>query len=231
MVPAAKIMTEAAALLLDEGFVRWMPSELAAYIDEAVKTIVMAKPAATSETVNIVLERGTKQALPTDQRYEQLLDIVRNVEGTNGAAGRAIRVTSRSELDSNAPRWHDPAAVPFRKEVRQFVFDETLPREFSVFPGNDGTGTVEAIVSTLPQPLSERVTANVDDIASYQSEAFGLREIYEPVVKNYVLFLAFSKEDPAAAPQRAMAYYQMFAAALGIQSQVEASTSPTRKKT
>jgi hypothetical protein len=47
---------------------------------------------------------------------------------------------------------------------------------------------------------------------------------------DYVLYRAFSKEDPAAAPQRAVTHYQAFATAIGIQSQVETATSPGRKR-
>lgn len=226
---ASKIIKDAAVILIDDEFIRWPVRELAGWLDHGVLSIITVKPSASSETISLSLVRGTKQTLPNDQRIRQLLDLMRNLGGTNGAAGRAIRSVARSELDGNEPNWHDPRYVPFRKEVRQFVFDEALPREFYVVPGNDGTGVVEAAVATLPERVVDRVTENITDIASYDVE-IGIGDEYEPALLDYVLYRAFSKEDPAAAPQRAVTHYQAFATAIGLQSQVESATSPGRKR-
>lgn len=226
---ASKIITDASVILMDVDFVRWPISELAGWLDHGVLSIITVKPSASSETIELSLDRGTKQKLPDDQRIRQLLDLTRNLGGANGAAGRAIRSVSRSELDGNEPNWHDPRYVAFRKEVRHFVFDETLPREFYVVPGNDGTGLVEAAVATLPERVVDRVTGDTDTLASYELEV-GIGDEYEPALLDYVLYRAFSKEDPAASPQRAITHYQAFATAIGLQTQVETATSPGRKR-
>lgn len=226
---ANKIITDASIILMDVDFVRWPVRELAGWLDHGVLQIITVKPSASSETIGLTLARGTKQTLPNDQRIRQLLDLTRNLGGTNGAAGRAIRSVSRAELDGNQPNWHDPRYVPFRKEVRHFVFDEMVPREFYVVPGNDSYGIVEAVVATLPERVVDRVTTNIDKIASYDVE-IGIGDEYEPALLDYVLYRAFSKEDPAAAPQRAVTHYQAFATAIGLQSQVETATSPGRKR-
>jgi hypothetical protein len=226
---ASKVITDASVILIDTELVRWPARELAGWLDHGVLSIITVKPSASSETIALSLARGTKQALPADQRIRQLLDLTRNLGGSNGAAGRAIRSVSRAELDGNQPNWHDPRYVPFKKEVRQFVFDEALPREFYVVPGNDGTGSVEAAVATLPERVVDRVTANVDLAESYAIEV-GIGDEYEPALLDYVLYRAFSKEDPAAAPARAVTHYQAFATAIGLQSQVETATSPGRKR-
>nr|WP_159953053.1 DUF6682 family protein [Rhizobium sp. 18065] len=215
---------------MDTEFVRWPLKDLAGYLDGAISTIVTVKPSASSATIDISLVRGTKQAVPDDQRIVQLLDIMSNKEGVNGAGGRAIRATSRAELDSNVPRWRDPAHVPFRKEVRQFIFDELLPREFWVTPGNDGTGIVEAVVSMLPLTLVEQLNGADPAVLESWDIPIGLPDNYEPAILDFILYRAFNKEDPAAAPQRALTHYQAFATAIGLQTQVEASTSPSRKK-
>ena len=227
---AGQVIRDASIILIDRDFVRWPVTELAAWLDHGVFSIITVKPSASSETMALSLARGTKQALPSDQRIRQLLDLTRNLGGANGSQGRAIRSVARSELDGNMPNWHSSSYVPFRKEVRQFVFDENLPREFYVVPGNDGTGSVEAVVATLPQRVTDRVTTNRDQIASYDAIDVGIDDEYEPALLDYVLYRAFSKEDPAAAPQRAVTHYQAFATALGIQSQVETATSPGRKR-
>lgn len=226
---ARKIITDASIILVDTDFVRWPMRELAGWLDHGVLSIITVKPSASSETIELSLDRGTKQTLPNDQRIRQLLDVMRNLGGSNGAAGRAIRSVSRSELDGNQPNWHDPRYVPFRKEVRHFVFDEALPREFYVVPGNDGTGSVEAAVATLPERVTDRVTGDVDVLESYEIDV-GIGDEYEPALLDYVLYRAFSKEDPAASPQRAVTHYQAFATAIGLQTQVETATSPGRKR-
>lgn len=226
---ANKIITDASIILMDSDFVRWPVRELAGWLDHGVLQIITVKPSASSETISLTLARGTKQTLPNDQRIRQLLDLTRNLGGTNGAAGRAIRSVSRAELDGNQPNWHDPRYVPFRKEVRHFVFDEMVPRVFYVVPGNDSYGIVEAVVATLPERVVDRVTTNIDKIASYNVE-IGIGDEYEPALLDYVLYRAFSKEEPAAAPQRAVTHYQAFATAIGLQSQVETATSPGRKR-
>ena len=225
---AKDVMVRASVTLLDEEFVRWPMLELAGYIDEAVKAIVSVKPSASSATMTLSLLAGTKQVLPTDSRIVQLLDIMRNL-GTGGVGGRVIRSTSRASLDSNEPNWHNPVSVPFRKEVRQFVFDEILPLEYYVYPGNDGTGTVEAAVSKLPASVVDSHTGDAAVLSTWDIDV-GIADIYLPPVIDYTLYRAFSKEDPAASPQRAITHFQAFATAIGLKSQVESSTSPGRKR-
>lgn len=228
---ASKIMADAAIILLDDEHVRWPLPELAGWIDEAVKTIILAKPSASSVTIGLDLALGTKQTLPEDQGIVLLLNIVRNLGGTGSNAGRVIKPTSANQLDATEPYWHNPLRWPFKSEVRQFVFDETLPREFYVFPGNDGTGQVEAVVSKLPATVVSQVAEGADQDAmdSWDIET-GLSEEYAAPVLDYVLYRSFTKEDPAASPQRAVTHYQAFATALGIQSQVENANTPNRKK-
>jgi hypothetical protein len=224
---AKDIMLRVSVDLLDSDHVRWPLDELAHHIEDAVKAIIVAKPSASSGLMELTLAKGTKQAVPDN--VVQLLDVVRNIEGANGAAGRMIRSVSRAELDANAPRWHDPAYVPFRREVRHFVFDELLPKNYFVFPGNDGTGRVEAAVSKLPPLITELQDGDVTDIETWDVEV-GIDDQYQPAVQDYVLYRANSKEDTAADPGKAVRHFQAFATAIGIQSQVESSTSPGRRK-
>lgn len=224
---ASDIMRLAGVVLLDEDYVRWPLSELAAWIDDGVAAIVSVKPSAASTTLDLNLVRGTKQTLPDDERVVQLLGIIRNA-GRDGAGGRMVRSTTRAEVDANEPRWHDPSYVPFRKEVRQFMFDENLQRTFYVFPGNDGTGVVEAAVSQLPQKVADQKSGEGLDLDSW-NVVVGIADFYQPPLLDYVLYRAFSKDDPAANASRATIHYQAFATALGIKSQVEKQTSPRKQ--
>lgn len=224
---ASDIMRDAAVLLLDSEFVRWPLTELSDWIDRGVETIITAKPSAKSKTLLVSLASGTKQSLPSDEGIVQLLDVVRNI-GAGDAPGRMVRQTARSELDSNEPNWHIAAKVPYRSEVRQFVFDEILPQTFWVYPGNDGTGKLETIVSFLPPNVNSRHAGDVADISTWEIE-IGLDDQYRPALLDYVMWRALSKEDVAATFQKATAFFQSFQTALGIQVQVEAANAAGKR--
>ncbi len=224
---ASEIMGDAAVLLLDEDFVRWPLSELADWIDRGVETIITAKPSAKSKTLVVSLVAGTKQTLPANAGIVQLLDVVRNI-GVGDAPGRMVRQTARSELDSNEPNWHNGAKVAYRSEVRQFVFDEILPQTYWVYPGNDGTGKLETIVSYLPAGIVGQHSGDASDISTWDITV-GLDDQYRPALLDYVMWRALSKEDVAATFQKATAFFQSFQTALGIQVQVEASNAAGKR--
>lgn len=222
-VTAAQVMTLAGRLLHDEEAVRWTFPELADWINEAVKAIVLAKPSASSDTVTLALQAGTLQQI--GDTHLALLRLVRNITaaGPPRIGGRVVRVTSRQSLDAQAPDWHNPDDTPFKKEVRQFVYDEQDPRSFYVYPGNDGSGTVEAVVSILPAPVA--ATGDVTVLASYGQDV-GLSDIYQPPLVDYVVYRAMSKDDTGSNPAGALAHYQAFALAVGLKVKVERANSP-----
>ncbi|PTW53575.1 hypothetical protein C8N35_11630 [Breoghania corrubedonensis] len=222
MGTAATILTRAGVLLFDDEHIRWPLAELADWLDEGVKSIIKVKPGAHTEQIVLPLARGTSQKVPQDARVVQLIDILCNEPNEDGGGGRAIRSTARSSLDASEPSWHDPSYVPYRRQVRQYVYDSTLPFDFYVYPGNDGTGRVRAVASTLPPTVSGQVEAGSTNIAAYEIP-HGLPEQYDDVLLDYVLYRANLKDDTAAQPARATLHYQAFSASLGYQAQTEAA--------
>lgn len=218
----SELLTRVAIILQDTSHVRWPLTELVYWINDGQRAIVLAKPSAKSASVEIELEEGTLQTLPT--AYLALLRIPCNLTAiTPRVRGRAIRPTTRDLLDSSEPNWHSNATVNFNKTVRQYVYDEQNPREFYVYPGNDGTGLIEAVVSTLPTDLV--ATGATDLIGSYAT-ALSLPETYSVPLLDYVVFRAFAKDDIAAEVSRARLHYQAFASVLGLKMQVERATNP-----
>ena len=218
-------MEQAGIVLLDEDHIRWPLAELASWINLAVKAIVLAKPSASSRSIVIELAEGTLQHVPQTGTPTPLglLRIVRNIEkvGPPRVGGRIVNATPRAALDAAEPDWHNPRRVRFRKEVRQYVFDESTPLEFYGSPGTDATGLVEAAVSVLPAAV-----APTDDLAAWDVE-IGLPEPYSEPVLNYVLYRAYAKDDPA----KSSGYYSQFATAIGIKIQVEGASSPNARRT
>ncbi len=220
----ADVLGNAATILQDDDHVRWPLAELAGWINDGLRAIVLAKPSASSQTVVLSLVAGTLQSL-TSADHLQLLRVTRNItaEGPPRVAGRAIRLVDRELLDTSAANWHDAIEVPFKTEVRQYTYDEAVPREFYVYPGNDGNGKVEAAVSTMPALLA--ASGDPDAVASYNA-AIGLAEPYVVPLLDYVLFRAFSKDDVAGNAGQAATHYQAFATALGIKIQNARAYSP-----
>lgn len=231
MTTAADILTKAGIQLVDPDAVRWTFPELVAWLNAAIRAIIIAKPSASSKAFVLPLVEGTRQGLPDDHDPEilALLSIGRNVASAapGAAAGRAIRPTTRDLLDVSEPYWHDPRTVRFRKEVKQYTFDENVPRAFFVYPGNDGTGFVEAECSYAP---TEVAAVGPDDaITSYASE-IPLQSIWEEVILDYVLFRALSRDDLDGNAGRAMMHMQAFAAATGQKIATEAASSANARR-
>lgn len=231
MLTGRDVMERAGILLHDDEHIRWPLPELMRWVNEAVDAILLAKPSASSATIVVALQQGTLQKVPTagSPAPLRLMGLTRNIltDGAIRVAGRAVTATIRSLLDKVEPNWHDRRYLPYRREVRQFTFDEENPREFYVYPGNDGTGLIEAIVATRPPPLA--ATGPDDDLASYQGPV-GLDDVYSGAIVDYVCYRAQQKDDEASNTGRAAIHYQNFATAIGIKIQVEGATSPNRQR-
>jgi hypothetical protein len=233
MIRASDIMNKAGIQLLDQDHIRWPLSELALWINEGVRSIVLAKPSASCVTVALPMTKGTRQGIPGSidgKTTLQLVGINRNLRKAEPReGGRSIRTAARALLDAQEPNWHNPSYVPFRAEVRQVVFDENVPTEFYTYPGNDGTGLVEAAISALPPPVEAPAGADLAEMATWDLSV-GIDEPYGAPLLDYVLCRCHQKDDTAADLAKATAHYQLFATAIGIKVQSEGSGNPNRRR-
>lgn len=222
-ITAKQVIVLAGRILQDESATRWTFPELLDWLNEGVSAIVLAKPDASSQTIILSLVAGTWQQL--DTQYISLIRVTRNISaaGPPRVGGRAVRVTSRESLDAVSPDWHNPKCIKYSAEVRQIIYDGDDPLSFYVYPGNDGTGKVEAIVSELPAPVA--ASGDVTLIASYDVP-IGLKDIYLTPLVDYVTYRAFSKDDTAGSPAISQQHFQAFSLALGIKAKVSVSYTP-----
>lgn len=231
MPTGQEIMVRAGVLLNDVDHVRWPLSELCDWINDGVKATVLAKPSASSASRVLSLAEATLQTIPQSGSPLPLalLRVVRNItaDGPPRVGGRIITPTSHADLNAQDPNWHDSNAVRFRKEVRHIVFEEENPREFYVYPGNDGTGKIEVILSELPAPL---VAAGDVTLEASYGGSIGLPEPYSVPITDYVVYRAESKDDLGGNAGRAAAAFAAFAAAVGLKTQVEAATGPNARR-
>lgn len=228
---AKDVIERARIVLQDEGNVRWTLPELRLWFNDALREIVALKPTAFSTSIVLSLAQGTRQQIPPE--YPGLLKITRNLKSTVDAprAGdRSIRTVDMEMLDASYPNWHDEEQTVASKVVRNAAYDSKELGTFWVYPPNDGTGIVEVVVSKIPAGI-QLPTSNLDSIDSYNVEIAG-SDVYSNSIVDYVLYRAFSKEAQyAGSAQRAAAYYQQFASALGVTLTNDGLRNPNTKPT
>lgn len=222
-----------ALLLQDEGFIRWTVPELCDWLNDGLLEIVVQKPSATALTVSLPLVSGTLQTLPAS--YNSILRPVRNVKGElSGIEPRKVlNVVSAETINAISPAWHDPSGVAFKQQVKHFIFDEANPRQFYVYPGNDGTGYMEAVVSNNPTPIAatgdETDLERFDNVDNYDVP-IEMEDMFFTALTYFVLYRCYAKDSQyAGSAQRAAMYYTQYANVLGIKISVEANMSPNAK--
>lgn len=230
MAKASDIFDRVQRLILDETNVRWPLPELCDWLNDAQREIALQKPSASSENRVLALVAGTWQQLPADAL--SLLRVVRNIKAVGAApglartGGGAIRITSRDVLDAQQRDWHDGDVIRFTKTAKHYIYDEQDQRSFYVYPGNDGTGKVEAVLSVVPAPIAIADGADPAELTSYDID-LSLPDIYISALVDFICYRAYAKDAAYAGnSQRAALHYQQFANSLGIKVNQEALTSP-----
>ena len=219
---AQEILQDVRNTLQDTDFTRWTLNELRLYLNDGLREIAFHKPTACSDTVELSMSAGTLQTLGEGQ---SLIRAIRNITSAPGAnprvGGMIISPTSRAVLDSQFANWHDTNSVPFSDTVVHVVFDPMAPREFYVYPGNDGTGLIEAVIGLIPDAIA--APANPNDIAEYTANV-DIDYIYKSVLRDYILSRCFEKDSASqAAAQRAVAHKNSFMQALGVKQQIDST--------
>ncbi len=209
---ASEVLQRVRTILQDAGSRRWLLSELSDWLNDALLDICFHKPDACSSLDTLSLDSGTKQTLPSGT--VQLIRVIRN------GSGRVVTPIAREILDNQIPGWHDTSVVPYSATVAHVAYDDMDLEHFWVFPGNDGTGEIEAVVAKEPTKISK--PSNPEDLAGYTG-TLDISPVYQSAVIDFILYRAFSKDMQfAGAAERAMAHYQNYLRQLGVRDQVEA---------
>jgi hypothetical protein len=222
---ASDIITRAQTIVQDTTGVRWPYAELLRWLNDGQREVAVYKPSATAANVALNLVAGTLQSIGAGGLA--LLRITRNLKTpvtTPRVGGRAVRVVNRDVLDSQHSQWHDPTVFIYTKEVKHFCFDDADPTNFYVFPGNDGTGAIEAVISRSPVDVT--AVGDVNILTSY-NQPITIPDIYSNVLLDYVLFRAYSKDaDYAGNADRSGNHYTLFINSIAAKAQTEASVNP-----
>lgn len=224
---ASSIIDRAQTIVQDKTGVRWPYRELLDWLNDGQREVAIYKPSATAQNVALPLQQGTLQSIGPGGLA--LLRVIRNLKTpvTNPRVGtRACRLVAREVLDAQHPSWHDPSVFPYEQNVKHFCFDETDPTHFYVFPGNNGAGAVEAVVSVSPDDVTLASGADENLLESYRVE-IRIPDIYSNCLLDYVLFRAYSKDaDYAGNAERSATHYTLFVNTLTAKTTNEATFNP-----
>lgn len=203
---ASSIIASARRILLDPSpGVTWDDTALLQLINEAERAIVRVKHEAIPTRVAINLAAGAQQTIPA--AHLCLMDLYENTTGQK----RRPRLVDRTLQDVAASTY--PGATQ-ETEVREWTKDDRDPRRFAVFPPNDGTGSVLALLGTRPVALGATTSPiNVDDI-------------YEQVVIDFVLARVYGENTQRQDLTKSASYGQAWQSALGISTQSQIGVSP-----
>lgn len=215
------VLTRAKIILQDGDSVRWPLPELALWVLDGAKEIALRQPSATAVTVSMDMAIGTRQTVGA--LYQSMIRAVRNMDGSNG--GRSITSVARAVLDAQSPDWHDTSRVVFKKIVKHVVIDVMDPQSFYVYPGNDGTGEIEVVVSKIP--VMSAAPADPDDLDDYAAITVPLIGTYLSALVDYVLARSFSKDSQyAGSEQRAAMHAALFQGAVGARESSNMTANP-----
>lgn len=194
-ITAAQLIDKAAVTLQDINNIRWTRSEMLGYVNDAQNALVLALPQATSTTALVTTVTGARQSIPTDGWI--LLKATRNM-GTNGTTpGRSLVEVTHDQLAQNNPTWISDAGTA---SANVYYYLPSDRRNFWIYPPANSAGNcIEVIYSKTPTTLvSENTTLDVADN-------------YEPMLLNYVLYRAATKEaDYAPGMDVGSAYLNTF---------------------
>lgn len=219
-IRARDVLIRANTLLIDEGAARWPYPELLLWLNDAQRALAMVKPTACAKPMILSLAPGARQEIPT--YATQLLSVVRNVQDahSNPPLGLAtITTVSKADMDGCSPGWSDMAVWPPRKPVWHVMHEDSAPRVFWVWPPNNGTGRVEALLCVIPDDVPQPNARN--DPASYITE-LAVDPVYLNTLVEWVMFRAYSKDDQVPdSAARAAAHLKLFYDGLGVRQSQE----------
>ena len=207
---ASSLIAQVQQIAGDEQNIVWTTGEALGWLNDAQRATVITRPDASVLTHSVQLLSGTRQSI-TGLR---LMTGMRNMGVGGTTPGRSIRLVERELKDDLTPNWH---AATVSNVVKEYIFDERLPKQFYVSP--PVTASEDVYVE-----LSESI--NPADVATI-SDPITLDDIYAPSMTTWMAYRYFSR-DAEEVPdyQRAALHFQQFFALLGEKIKMDLAISP-----
>ena len=190
--PTVSEIASTARIILQDAGVRWTDSEMITWVTDGRRVMAELKPSVFGQGSQFThtLTAGCFQTLGVSGAYA-LSSIDSNV------GGKVIRPADKNQLDAYRPSWRNDTATV----VDNWFPDTVNPLGFWVYPAAAGKQIIGHMFVT-PVP----VTGMNDEALPFAQ--------YTPILVNYVLYRAFSKEDEAGSVAKAQAAYTLFTTAL-----------------
>lgn len=220
-VSVQSVVDRVQTVLQDTTGIRWpVVAELVLWVNDAQREIALLKPDASAVNTTITLATGTKQVIPSDGN--RLLKVVRNMSAASGGTGkRAVRLVDSEVLNSQTPNWHDPTVsgdAAHTNVAKHYMYEESNPRNFYVYPGVAGSAYLEIVYSANPPTVT-------------QSDNLSIPDIFANAVMNYVMYMAYMKDAEYAGNQeRASSHYNLFLTSVTGKTQIDGVTNPNMER-
>ena len=224
-INAKDLLDRARRIIQDETSVRWPLAELRFWLNDSLRELALYRPQAFSSSFPFALQVGTYQVIPDS--YSQLIRVPRNLKSLAESPrlpGPTIRTVDGDLLSAQSRDWNDPSITPASAIVRNVVFDISNPQAFWVYPPNDGTGVAEIIAVKVPVGIAS--PSDPENITLYDID-LDVIDIFGNAIVDYILYRAYSKDSQfSGSAQRAIACYQAFGNAIGVNIQNANSINP-----
>lgn len=220
-VTVQSVIDRVQTVLQDTTGVRWpVVGELVLWINDAQREIALLKPDASAVNATVTLAAGTKQEIPS--AGNRLLKVIRNMSAaSNGTGKRSVRLVDAEVLNGQTPDWHDPSVsgdAAHTNIVKHYVYEESNPRNFYVYPGVQGNAYLEIVYSANPSTVAQNGNLSIPDI-------------FANAVMNYVMYMAYMKDAEYAGNQeRASSHYNLFLTSVTGKTQIDGITNPNMER-
>jgi hypothetical protein len=215
---AQSIIRRVVDTLQDMTSVRWTIPELVRYLNDGQREVILFRPDASNKNATLTCVAGAKQALPADGA--KLIDVIRNA--ATGSNNSSVRLVPREILDTQIPNWYNLAG---NINTVHYTYDPRDPKVFYVYPPALDTTQLDINYSAFPTDVAE--PADGSDYTDVTGD-IDIPDIYGNVITDYILYRAYTKDSEYTGnAQRAVAHYQTFSTALGIEIKGTTGTAPT----
>lgn len=220
-VTVQSVIDRVQTVLQDTTGVRWpVVGELVLWINDAQREIALLKPDASAVNATVTLAAGTKQEIPS--AGNRLLKVIRNMSAASGGTGkRSVRLVDAEVLNGQTPDWHDPSVsgdAAHTNIVKHYIYEESNPRNFYVYPGVQGDAYLEIVYSANPSTVAQNGNLSIPDI-------------FANAVMNYVMYMAYMKDAEYAGNQeRASSHYNLFLTSVTGKTQIDGITNPNMER-
>ena len=207
-----------ANIILQDQDLRWSKDEKISWVNDAHKAIILLRPDAGMRTADFTCVANTKQDLTASNGLAdlnsftpvRLREVVRNKPASG--TGRAIRHEQKRVLDDQLPEWHSAASST---ACQFYTHDPANPTVFYLYPAPAAGHKVEVSYSATPTAVLG------------ESSLITLEDIWVPVILDYVLYRAYTKDaEYTANLERAAAHYKTFSDAVMANAQAQAALPP-----